>query len=110
MHVFACSEHYVSMEIISVLISTTFSDGLQGEQEFRLDPMLEDHEAVMERMNTWNFQIFDLVDKTGGKTGRILSYVSTRNTNQSSPVAMCCNWSGCPLLINLLRKANTSSI
>ena len=39
--------------------------------------MLEDHEAVMEKMNTWNFQIFDLVDKTGGRTGRILSYVST---------------------------------
>lgn len=56
---------------------------LQGEKEFRLDPMLEDHEAVMERMNTWNFQIFDLVDRTGGKTGRILSYVSTTATNQS---------------------------
>lgn len=55
----------------------------QGEQEFRLDPMLEDHDAVMERMNTWNFQIFDLVDRTGGKTGRILSYVSTTTTNQS---------------------------
>uniref|UniRef100_A0A3B4B6W8 Phosphodiesterase n=1 Tax=Periophthalmus magnuspinnatus TaxID=409849 RepID=A0A3B4B6W8_9GOBI len=49
---------------------------LQGEQEFRLDSMLEDHEGLMERMNTWNFQIFDLVDKTGGKTGRILSYVT----------------------------------
>uniref|UniRef100_A0A3Q0QRC3 Phosphodiesterase n=1 Tax=Amphilophus citrinellus TaxID=61819 RepID=A0A3Q0QRC3_AMPCI len=48
----------------------------QGDQEFRLDPMLEDHEPLMERMNTWNFQIFDLVDKTGGKTGRILSYVT----------------------------------
>uniref|UniRef100_A0A8C4NPZ8 Phosphodiesterase n=1 Tax=Dicentrarchus labrax TaxID=13489 RepID=A0A8C4NPZ8_DICLA len=48
----------------------------EGEQEFRLDPMLEDHETVMERMNTWNFQIFDLVDKTGGKSGRILSYVT----------------------------------
>ncbi|XP_077568768.1 cGMP-inhibited 3',5'-cyclic phosphodiesterase 3B isoform X2 [Stigmatopora nigra] len=46
-----------------------------SDQEFRLDPMLKDHEALMERMNTWNFQIFDLVDKTGGKTGRILSYV-----------------------------------
>lgn len=43
--------------------------------------MLEDHKALMERMNTWNFQIFDLVDKTGGKTGRILSYVSTTNTS-----------------------------
>ncbi|XP_037548657.1 cGMP-inhibited 3',5'-cyclic phosphodiesterase B [Nematolebias whitei] len=48
----------------------------EGEQEFRLDPMLEDHKVLMERMNTWNFQIFDLVDKTGGKTGRILSYVT----------------------------------
>lgn len=46
-----------------------------------LDPMLEEHESLMERMNTWNFQIFDLVDKTGGKTGRILSYVS----NNSKP-------------------------
>lgn len=78
------------VEIIPVLISTTcaFSGCLQGEHEFRLDPMLEDHEAVMERMNTWNFQIFDLVDKTGGKTGRILSYVSTTTTNQSSSVAV----------------------
>ncbi|XP_072236738.1 cGMP-inhibited 3',5'-cyclic phosphodiesterase 3B [Leuresthes tenuis] len=48
----------------------------EGEQELRLDPMLDDHETLMERMNTWNFQIFDLVDKTGGKTGRILSYVT----------------------------------
>lgn len=53
----------------------------QDEQEFMLDPMLEEHETLMERMNTWNFQIFDLVDKTGGKTGRILSYVS----NNSKP-------------------------
>ncbi|XP_008304913.1 cGMP-inhibited 3',5'-cyclic phosphodiesterase B-like, partial [Stegastes partitus] len=52
------------------------TQGSEGEQEFRLDPMLEDHEDLMERMNTWNFQIFDLVDKTGGKTGRILSYVT----------------------------------
>uniref|UniRef100_A0A665W6M1 Phosphodiesterase n=1 Tax=Echeneis naucrates TaxID=173247 RepID=A0A665W6M1_ECHNA len=40
------------------------------------NPMLEDHEALMEKMNTWNFQIFDLVDKTGGESGRILSYVT----------------------------------
>ncbi|XP_039992492.1 cGMP-inhibited 3',5'-cyclic phosphodiesterase B [Xiphias gladius] len=56
--------------------STQQTQESEGEQEFRLDPMLEDHEALMERMNTWNFQIFDLVDKTGGKTGRILSYVT----------------------------------
>ncbi|CAJ1049687.1 cGMP-inhibited 3'%2C5'-cyclic phosphodiesterase B isoform X3 [Xyrichtys novacula] len=48
----------------------------EGEQEFKLDLMLQDHEAVMEKMNTWNFQIFDLVDKTGGKAGRILSHVT----------------------------------
>lgn len=48
----------------------------QGKQEFRLDPMLDDHEVNMEKMNTWNFQIFDLVDITGGRTGRILSHVS----------------------------------
>uniref|UniRef100_A0A674PF96 Phosphodiesterase n=1 Tax=Takifugu rubripes TaxID=31033 RepID=A0A674PF96_TAKRU len=49
---------------------------LQVEQEFILDPVLEEHETFMEKMNTWNFQIFELVDKTGGKTGRILSYVT----------------------------------
>ncbi|KAM8877423.1 cGMP-inhibited 3',5'-cyclic phosphodiesterase 3B isoform 1-T1 [Synchiropus picturatus] len=48
----------------------------EDDEEFRLDPMLEDHDALMERMNTWNFQIFDLVDRTGGKSGRILSYVT----------------------------------
>lgn len=52
--------------------------------------MLEEHEAVMERMNTWNFQIFDLVDKTGGKTGRILSYVSTISNQSSSVTAAVC--------------------
>ncbi|XP_075878277.1 cGMP-inhibited 3',5'-cyclic phosphodiesterase 3B isoform X2 [Nelusetta ayraudi] len=48
----------------------------EGKQEFRLDPMLDDHEVNMEKMNTWNFQIFDLVDITGGRTGRILSHVT----------------------------------
>ncbi|XP_030650274.1 cGMP-inhibited 3',5'-cyclic phosphodiesterase B [Chanos chanos] len=48
----------------------------ESEEEFRLDPLLEDHQALMEKINTWNFQIFDLVDRTGGKTGRILSYVA----------------------------------
>ncbi|KAI4884372.1 hypothetical protein NFI96_012415 [Prochilodus magdalenae] len=48
----------------------------EGEQEFKLDPLLEDHEALMEKLNSWNFQIFDLMERTGGKTGRILSYVA----------------------------------
>lgn len=55
------------------------------EQEFTLDPVLEEHETFMEKMNTWNFQIFELVDKTGGKTGRILSYVSTAAPPPSLP-------------------------
>lgn len=57
----------------------------------------------MERMNTWNFQIFDLVDKTGGKTGRILSYVSTTTTNQPSAVAveLCFNQSHCSVHLNV---------
>uniref|UniRef100_A0A8C9YWJ5 Phosphodiesterase n=1 Tax=Sander lucioperca TaxID=283035 RepID=A0A8C9YWJ5_SANLU len=48
----------------------------EAQRRRSVDPMLEDHEALMERMNTWNFQIFDLVDRTGGKSGRILSYVT----------------------------------
>uniref|UniRef100_A0A3P9M5K2 Phosphodiesterase n=1 Tax=Oryzias latipes TaxID=8090 RepID=A0A3P9M5K2_ORYLA len=54
----------------------SFRKSSSGELEFKLDPMLEEHEALMEKMNTWNFQIFDLVDVTGGRTGRILSYVT----------------------------------
>lgn len=84
MTVFAYSEHHISF----CGNLNKFSDCLQGEQEFRLDPMLEEHEAVMEKMNTWNFQIFDLVDRTGGKTGRILSYVSTTTTKKSSRLAV----------------------
>ncbi|XP_052001499.1 cGMP-inhibited 3',5'-cyclic phosphodiesterase 3B [Xyrauchen texanus] len=48
----------------------------EGDEEFALDPMLVEHEALMEKINTWNFQIFELMDITGGKTGRILSYVA----------------------------------
>uniref|UniRef100_A0A672JEU8 Phosphodiesterase n=1 Tax=Salarias fasciatus TaxID=181472 RepID=A0A672JEU8_SALFA len=74
-------KYFYSQYLSSVIADVTFSNihliyCVQGEQEFRIDPMLEEHESLMERMNTWNFQIFDLVDKTGGKTGRILSYVT----------------------------------
>uniref|UniRef100_A0A8B9I159 Phosphodiesterase n=1 Tax=Astyanax mexicanus TaxID=7994 RepID=A0A8B9I159_ASTMX len=53
-----------------------FQSSCGGEEEFKLDPLLEDHEGLMEKLNSWNFQIFDLMDRTGGKTGRILSYVA----------------------------------
>ncbi|XP_017334367.1 cGMP-inhibited 3',5'-cyclic phosphodiesterase 3B isoform X1 [Ictalurus punctatus] len=45
-------------------------------EEFKLDPLLEDQEALLEKLNNWNFQIFDLMERTGGKSGRILSYVA----------------------------------
>ncbi|XP_039594776.1 cGMP-inhibited 3',5'-cyclic phosphodiesterase B isoform X1 [Polypterus senegalus] len=48
----------------------------QVERDALLDSLLEDHDALMEKVSNWNFPIFDLVDKTGGKTGRILSLVS----------------------------------
>uniref|UniRef100_A0A3B3QMF8 Phosphodiesterase n=1 Tax=Paramormyrops kingsleyae TaxID=1676925 RepID=A0A3B3QMF8_9TELE len=53
------------------------SDGVtRNEEDFVLDPLLQEQEALMETINNWNFQIFDLVEQTGGKTGRILSYVT----------------------------------
>uniref|UniRef100_A0A8C9V541 Phosphodiesterase n=1 Tax=Scleropages formosus TaxID=113540 RepID=A0A8C9V541_SCLFO len=48
----------------------------ESDDDFLLDPLLEEQEVLMESMNSWNFQIFDLMAKTGGKTGRILSYVT----------------------------------
>ncbi|XP_076880096.1 cGMP-inhibited 3',5'-cyclic phosphodiesterase 3B [Brachyhypopomus gauderio] len=56
-------------------VDHTTSD-LESEQEFKLDLELEDHEGLMEKLNCWNFQIFDLMEKTGGKTGHILSHVA----------------------------------
>lgn len=45
-------------------------------QEVSLDPMLvEDYDSLIEKMNNWNFQIFELVEKMGEKSGRILSQV-----------------------------------
>lgn len=46
------------------------------DQEVLLDPMLvEDYDSLIEKMSNWNFQIFDLVEKMGEKSGRILSQV-----------------------------------
>ncbi|XP_038620020.1 cGMP-inhibited 3',5'-cyclic phosphodiesterase B isoform X2 [Tachyglossus aculeatus] len=44
------------------------------EQESEL-MLMEDHESLMEKMSNWNFQIFELMEKMGGKSGRILSQV-----------------------------------
>ncbi|XP_014440183.1 cGMP-inhibited 3',5'-cyclic phosphodiesterase B [Tupaia chinensis] len=46
------------------------------EQETSLDLILiEDYDSLIEKMSNWNFQIFELVEKMGEKSGRILSQV-----------------------------------
>ncbi|KAF5912546.1 hypothetical protein HPG69_004218 [Diceros bicornis minor] len=43
------------------------------------EPLVMDNlDSIMEQLNTWNFPIFDLVEKIGRKWGRILSQVSYR--------------------------------
>ncbi|XP_020849888.1 cGMP-inhibited 3',5'-cyclic phosphodiesterase 3A isoform X1 [Phascolarctos cinereus] len=43
------------------------------------EPLVMDNlDSIMEKLNTWNFPIFDLVEKIGKKCGRILSQVSYR--------------------------------
>eukprot|EP00069_Balaena_mysticetus_P019410 bmy_12156T0 len=43
------------------------------------EPLVMDNlDSIMEQLNTWNFPIFDLVEKIGRKSGRILSQVSYR--------------------------------
>nr|XP_014345640.1 PREDICTED: cGMP-inhibited 3',5'-cyclic phosphodiesterase A [Latimeria chalumnae] len=39
---------------------------------------MEGLDSIMGQINNWNFPIFDLVEKTGGKCGRILSQVTYR--------------------------------
>uniref|UniRef100_A0A8C4PIV4 Phosphodiesterase n=1 Tax=Equus asinus asinus TaxID=83772 RepID=A0A8C4PIV4_EQUAS len=49
---------------------------VQIEQEASLDLILmEDYDSLIEKMSNWNFQIFELVEKMGEKSGRILSQV-----------------------------------
>ncbi|KAM3919619.1 cGMP-inhibited 3',5'-cyclic phosphodiesterase 3B [Leptodactylus fuscus] len=47
----------------------------QSEGE-ALDVLLEDQDESLRKLDNWNFPIFDLMEKTGGKCGRILSQVS----------------------------------
>uniref|UniRef100_A0A8C8VHX9 Phosphodiesterase n=1 Tax=Pelusios castaneus TaxID=367368 RepID=A0A8C8VHX9_9SAUR len=58
-------------------------DQTKNNQQFDMeqDPSLElilteDHESLMEKMNNWNFQIFDVVQQMGDQSGRILSQVT----------------------------------
>ncbi|KAM4619045.1 cGMP-inhibited 3',5'-cyclic phosphodiesterase 3A-like [Polymixia lowei] len=40
--------------------------------------VMEDLESLMSQLNNWNFPIFNLMEKTNGKCGRILSQVAYR--------------------------------
>ncbi|NXY14866.1 PDE3B phosphodiesterase, partial [Atrichornis clamosus] len=57
------------------MIDQTQNNLLVG-QSFALETMLLDHDSLMEKMNNWNFQIFDLVKEMGDQSGRILSQVT----------------------------------
>ncbi|KAI1232587.1 cGMP-inhibited 3', partial [Lamprotornis superbus] len=46
------------------------------EQSSTLEAMLLDHDSLIEKMNNWNFQVFDLVKEMGDQSGRILSQVT----------------------------------
>ncbi|NXR55408.1 PDE3B phosphodiesterase, partial [Hippolais icterina] len=57
------------------MISQT-QNKLLVEQSSTLETMLLDHDSLMEKMNNWNFQVFDLVKEMGDESGRILSQVT----------------------------------
>ncbi|KAM4617280.1 cGMP-inhibited 3',5'-cyclic phosphodiesterase 3B [Discoglossus pictus] len=47
------------------------------EEESSLELLLiDDQDSLLEKLDNWNFPIFDLMEKTGGQTGRILSQIS----------------------------------
>ncbi|XP_056410266.1 cGMP-inhibited 3',5'-cyclic phosphodiesterase 3B [Hyla sarda] len=48
----------------------------QIQEESALDLLREDRDQLLQKLDNWNFPIFDLMEKTGGKSGRILSQVS----------------------------------
>ncbi|XP_030306842.1 cGMP-inhibited 3',5'-cyclic phosphodiesterase B isoform X1 [Calypte anna] len=51
-------------------------NNLLVEQSPTSETMLLEHDLLMEKMNNWNFQIFDLVQELGDQSGRILSQVT----------------------------------
>lgn len=53
-----------------------FLSSLQDKPILAPEPLVMDNlDSIMEQLNTWNFPIFDLVEKIGRKCGRILSQV-----------------------------------
>ncbi|XP_015278244.1 PREDICTED: cGMP-inhibited 3',5'-cyclic phosphodiesterase B [Gekko japonicus] len=65
------------LETQNCQMAQTENKQLDLEGDPPLDLMVtEDYDSLMEKMNNWNFQIFDLVQKMGDKSGRILSQVA----------------------------------
>lgn len=60
---------------IVILEMIKYLNLIQVEQISTLETMLLDHDSLMEKMNNWNFQVFDLVKEMGDQSGRILSQV-----------------------------------
>ncbi|OCT83578.1 cGMP-inhibited 3',5'-cyclic phosphodiesterase B [Xenopus laevis] len=48
----------------------------QMKEESPLQELIQEQDSLLGRLDNWNFPIFDLVERTGGKSGRILSQVS----------------------------------
>lgn len=62
--------------IEKLYIVKIFSSLFQDKPILAPEPLIMDNlDSIMEQLNTWNFPIFDLVEKIGRKCGRILSQV-----------------------------------
>ncbi|CAH2325462.1 cGMP-inhibited 3, 5 -cyclic phosphodiesterase B isoform X1 [Pelobates cultripes] len=55
---------------------THISQTFEMAEETSLELLIENHDELLEKLDNWNFPIFDLMEKTGGKSGTILSQVS----------------------------------
>uniref|UniRef100_A0A8C2Z5L0 Phosphodiesterase n=1 Tax=Cyclopterus lumpus TaxID=8103 RepID=A0A8C2Z5L0_CYCLU len=66
------------INIVSICLTTCLHLS-QDKPILAPEPLvMEDLEPLMSQLNNWNFPIFNLMEKTNGKCGRILSQVSYR--------------------------------
>lgn len=75
---------------IVILEMIKYLNLIQVEQSSSLETMLLDHDSLMEKMNNWNFQIFDLVKEMGDQSGRILSQVCCLLLYEGGYVKLSC--------------------
>lgn len=65
--------------LLSDLHLALFTCTRQDKPTLTLDPVVTPGlEPLMSQLNSWNFPIFSLVEKTHGETGSILSQVGVR--------------------------------